>query len=458
MLYESSKGNFLFTHYLIINPGSFRNALQVSVCIQTCLYLLRMKKIVMAFFLFFICITVLAQPRTDAFLRQLLSSHASDLLKQILRQPDTFRYQLIYTQINRDKHNKPHFTNYYLNVDRNLYFNPASTVKLPAALVALEKMNKLKRKGVDIYTPMLTDSSYERQVNVWTDTSSANGLPSVAQYIRRIFLVSDNDAYNRLYEFDGQQLLNAKLWQKGYTDCRITRRFVVMNEDQNRHTNAIRFVKNGRLIYKQAPAFNQQPFDFSKKIFIGKAHYDWNDSLVASPMDFTTHNNIPLGDLQQMLQSVLFPASVPRKKRFHIAEKDRLLLLKYMSELPSESRHPAYDTSEYFDSYTKFFFFKAGRRKIPSFIRSFNKPGWSYGFLTDVAYIVDFKHNVEFMLSGTIYVNSDAVLNDDKYDYDEIGYPFFRETGEILYQYELNRTRKYAPDLQSFRFDYTTDH
>jgi hypothetical protein len=65
---------------------------------------------------------------------------------------------------------------------------------------------------------------------------------------------------------------------------------------------------------------------------------------------------------------------------------------------------------------------------------------------------------VEFMLSGTIYVNSDAVLNDDKYDYDEIGYPFFRETGEILYQYELNRTRKYAPDLQSFRFDYTTDH
>jgi len=30
----------------------------------------------------------------------------------------------------------------------------------------------------------------------------------------------------------------------------------------------------------------------------------------------------------------------------------------------------------------------------------FNKPGWTYGFLTDVAYVVDFKNKVEFMLSA----------------------------------------------------------
>jgi hypothetical protein len=27
------------------------------------------------------------------------------------------------------------------------------------------------------------------------------------------------------------------------------------------------------------------------------------------------------------------------------------------------------------------------------------------------------------MLTATIYVNSDGVMNDDKYDYDNIGYP-----------------------------------
>ncbi|MDP9231009.1 MAG: glycoside hydrolase family 9 protein, partial [Bacteroidota bacterium] len=42
-------------------------------------------------------------------------------------------------------------------------------------------------------------------------STAANGFPSIAQYIKKIFLVSDNDAYNRLYEFLGQQTINDKL-------------------------------------------------------------------------------------------------------------------------------------------------------------------------------------------------------------------------------------------------------
>lgn len=125
-----------------------------------------------------------------------------------------------------------------------------------------------------------------------------------------------------------------------------------------------------------------------------------------------------------------------------------------MSEYPSESKYPHYDTSEYFDSYTKFFFFRAGKSQVPPYIRSFNKTGWSYGFLTDVAYIVDFKNKVEFMLSGVIYVNSDGILNDDKYEYEENGYPFFNEVGKIIYKYELNRNRKNLPNLDKFKMKY----
>jgi hypothetical protein len=72
-----------------------------------------------------------------------------------------------------------------------------------------------------------------------------------------------------------------------------------------------------------------------------------------------------------------------------------------------------------------------------------------------VAYIVDFKNKIEFMVSGNIYVNSDGVLNDDKYEYVETGYPFFKEMGNIIYKYELKRKRKHAPDLSSFQFDYS---
>jgi hypothetical protein len=410
-------------------------------------------------------VPALAQ-RTDPFLEDLLRTHASPQLTKILDHPDSFRYQLIYTQINRDSHNRPRFHNYYYRVSAQEYFNPASTVKMPLSFLALEKMNSLTRYGIDKYSPMLTDSAFCGQHPVFADTSAADGLPSLAQYIKKIFLVSDNDAYNRLYEFLGQQYLNERLWQLGYPHIRITRRFVPMTEEENRHTNPVRFLRKGVLplpdgqvadggvAYKAPAEESKVHFDFSRQILIGNAHLDRNDSLIHAPMDFTRHNNVPLEDEQSLLQSVLFPGSVPPAKRFHLTADDYSFLYRYMSQYPSEEQHPRYDTAEYFDSYTKFFLFKAGRTPIPSYIRIFNKPGWSYGFLTDVAYIVDFKHKVEFMLTGVIYVNRDGVLNDDKYEYEETGYPFFKEVGNIIYQYEMERPRKFLPDLNKFRMNY----
>lgn len=89
---------------------------------------------------------------------------------------------------------------------------------------------------------MLTDSNYSAQTSAQNDFSAENKLPSVGHYIRKIFLVSDNDAYNRLYEFVGQKTINERLWQMGYKDVRITRRFVKTTDEENRHTNPIRFV------------------------------------------------------------------------------------------------------------------------------------------------------------------------------------------------------------------------
>jgi hypothetical protein len=398
--------------------------------------------------------SAIAQERTDRFLPDLLRAQGSPALRRVLDRPDSFRYQLIYTRIDRDKNNHPHFHNYYYRVNPLEYFNPASTVKMPLAFLALEKMDSLARYGIDRETPMYTDSAYSGQSRAYTDTSAAGIVPSLAQYIRKIFLVSDNDAYNRLYEFLGQERINRRLWQLGYPGIRITRRFVPMTEDENRHTNPVRFVSGDQVLYAQPPAYSTLAFDFSRKIGIGNAYYDRQDSLVHEPMDFTRHNNLPLEDAQQLLQSVLFPESVPAWRRFHLNSADYRLLYKYMSEVPRESWHPRYDTTEYFDGYTKFFFFKADRTPIPSYIRIFNKPGWSYGFLTDIAYIVDFKNKLEFMLSGTIYVNSDGILNDDKYEYEEIGYPFFKEVGTIIYRYELERTRPYRPDLGRFLLSY----
>ncbi len=392
-----------------------------------------------------------AQTNISPWLKKYLYQHASPALLGILQQPDTFRYQLIYTQINRDKNNKPSFKHFYLNVDKDRYFNPASTVKMPLAFLALEKLNNLQIAGLNSYSDMLTDSARPPQTAVTTDPTAKNGKPSIAHYIKKIFLVSDNDAYNRLYEFIGQQTINERLQQMGYNTMQITRRFVRMTEEENKYTNPIRFYNGQQLIYQQPEVYSQFKFDFSTPRFIGNAHYDRNDKLVNSPMDFTTHNNAPLADLQQILQSVLFPGSVKEKQRFNLTTADYQFLYQYMGMLPSESDYPKYDTTEFFDSYTKFFFFRDKKSPVPDYIRSFNKTGWSYGFLTDICYIVDFKNNIEFMLSGNIYTNKDGVLNDDKYEYNETGYPFFKEVGEIIYNYELNRKRKHQPILDDWK-------
>lgn len=403
-------------------------------------------------FIFLIMGVSYAQVKNDIWLQNLIRKEASPLLQSVLNQPDTFRYQIIYTKIDRDNKNKPIFKNYYLHVDRALYFYPASMVKLPVALASLEKLNTQKLP-INKFTCMLIDSTRPWQTAVINDETSATGLPSVDHYIKKIFLVSDNDAYNRLYQFVGQKQLNEMLWKKGYTQSRITRRFDKSDFEQNRYTNQIPFFDSGRLIYTQPEAYSDLQFDFSKRILMGNAHYDKDENLVNEPYDFTMHNTMPLEDLQLMMQSVLFPKSVAKERRFNLTKEDYRSLYQYMSERPSESHFPKYDTDEYFDSYTKFFFFRDGKGPIPEYIRSFNKTGWSHGFLTDVCYIVDFRNNVEFMLSGSIYTNSDGVLNDNKYEYNEIGYPFFREVGEIIYNYELNRKRR-KPDLSEWVLRY----
>ena len=139
-------------------------------------------------------------------------------------------------------------------------------MKLPLALLALEKLNELDKKQVNKYSDMLIDSSQSWQSPAYTDHSSEDGKPSIAQYIRKAFLVSDNDAYNRLYQFVGPQTINRKLHDKGFDGTRITRQFLGLTVQQNRYTNAIRFVnKEIRFSTCNRPAFNPDSFYFRKQ-------------------------------------------------------------------------------------------------------------------------------------------------------------------------------------------------
>ena len=86
---------------------------------------------------------------------------------------------------------------------------------------------------------------------------------------------------------------------------------------------------------------------------------------------------------------------------------------------------------------------------MPRNIRVFNKVGWAYGFLTDVSYVLDTVNNIDYMLSATLYVNSDGVVNDSKYDEATVGFPFLKQIGNAFYQYDLKRLRTNKPVLHN---------
>ena len=392
-------------------------------------------------------------PKTDGFLDSLISSHPQ-LFDSIARNPRIRNVQFIYTKIDRGSGNKPTFTHYYYNVDRSAYYYPASTVKLPVALLALQKLNELRISGLDKNTTMITEAEDRSQTGVYNDPTTIDGRPTVAQYVKKIFLVSDNDAFNRLYEFLGQEYINNSLRKMGYDSVQIIHRLQIpLSEEQNRTTNPVVFYSpSGNVIYRQPQQRSRLVYD-KRNTKLGDG-YLGNDSIVHQPFDFSKKNRLNLIDLHSILTSVMFPRDVSDKQRFKLTTDDYKFVWKYMSMKPAESASPQYDTS-YSDAYSKFLLFGgAGKMEQPA-VRIFNKEGDAYGFLTDAAYVVDAANGVEFLLSATIYCNSDGIFNDDQYDYEILGLPFLKNLGQVIYQYELTRARKNKPDLSEFVIDYS---
>jgi hypothetical protein len=395
----------------------------------------------------------IAYPLTSDLLKKIMDQHPA-WFDSLLKKNDQWKIQVVYTQIDRNSSNKPGFIHHYLNFDPGTYFYPASTVKMPVALLALQRLNEINIPGLDRNSTMITEAAYPGQERVYNDPSSEDGRPTIAHYIKKIFLVSDNEAYNRLYEFLGQEYINNSLHRMGYDSTQIVHRLQVsMTEDQHRRTNPVKFFTKDsatKVIYEKPAELSTMPYQ-QRSSFLGKGYMS-GGKLVSQPFDFSRKNRISLADLHSVLQSVIFPSSVPARQRFNLTADDLRFLYRYMSMKPGESKFPQYDSS-YTDAYSKLLLF-GGKSAMPDGVRVFNKEGDAYGFLTDVAYIVDFKNGVEFLLSATIHCNSDGIYNDNRYDYDKVGFPFLKHLGEAIYQYELQRPKQHLPDLSGFLFDY----
>ena len=356
-------------------------------------------------------------------------------------QPDSFEVQVLYTQIDRQPDGSVQLRTYCWGADSAQYFYPASSIKMPVAALALQKLNELGVLGMDSQTPMLTGKGLAPasapQTSVSTDTSSLTDLPSVAHYIRKIFLTSDNDAYNRLFEWLGPTYINKALQAAGVAGARIQHRVGVEGFDDTTHAylNPVRFADGYETLYQIGERHDTyyDPLPAVKGQYRGVG-YVQGDSLIHQPFDFSHKNYLSVRNLHDILVRIVLPEAVDTP--FQLTEADYALLREAMSQRPRESVSPRYNKP---DNYVKFWIYgdQPEETEIPDNVRILNKVGWAYGYLTDAAYITDGE--VKFILVGTIHTNANRIYNDGVYETDEVGMPFFGKLGRAMLEYERER-------------------
>lgn len=318
------------------------------------------------------------------------------------------------------------------------YFYPASSIKLFAAIAALERLEGLRRTTglpLTVDTPLVYHPLFPGEERADRDpTNLAGGTITARHEIRKLFLVSDNEAFNRLYELVGQDGLAACLDRAGLGAARLVHRLdELRSPEENRHFPRIDFVGDGftyTLVERSSEPLSPPPS--MSGLNIGTA-YLAGDRKVEGPMDFAPKNRMSLADLQRGLCKVVRPeVACGSGAPFALTPGDRALLLEALHRFPRQSTNPVYSASEYPDWYVKFFLPGLLRVLPAERISIYSKTGQAYGFTTENSWIVDEVTGRSFFLAATLYTNNDGVLNDDLYEYKTIALPFLADLAEVV--------------------------
>ncbi len=332
-------------------------------------------------------------------------------IRQVMEKPGNLELQVLFTQIHRER-DSIRLEEAAFGLDSSRYFYPASTVKLPVAVLALEKLGKLD--SLDLHTRYFVEG----------DTLEH----TFAGDIKAIFAVSDNDAHNRLVEFLSFDSINNGIRERNLGPIRISQRLGGHPLDPVTKPLII-YLNDSSLA--PGPAMISKPFKplNLKGTQKGKGYME-DGKLVQSPFDFSLKNYYPLHTQHEVMKHLILPELFPAASRFKLQEPHRQFLLDAMKSTP---RNAGYNPTEYPDGYGKFFMYGDTEEKIPGHLEIYNKAGWAYGTLTDCAYIRDTKHGVEFFLSATLLVNPNGVFNDDQYAYEQLGIPFLAALGRAIH-------------------------
>ena len=205
-------------------------------------------------------------------LRSILKNSESDLINYVYDNHEKFEVQIILTELKKRKNG---FTIHKkkFNANKNNYFYPASSIKLPIALLTIEKINENPKLNINSEFSIQGDSI----------------ITTFKKEITDLFIISSNESYNRLFEFLGQDYINEKLKQKGFKDFSISHRLSTEKSD-NLKTKEINFYRNGKINQIQKSINNKPVTKLNLKNLNKGIGFMLDNELQNKPMDFSCFN------------------------------------------------------------------------------------------------------------------------------------------------------------------------
>ena len=145
-----------------------------------------------------------------------------EFLKKIVKDKDKYEIQILYTELSKNNLGQTEFSDFQFQLNDEKYFYPASTIKLPIAVLALSKINELRAEGSNISPKSKIKLSL---INNNKDIILKDSITSFQNLIADVFLVSDNSASNVLIDFIGYNYFNSSMSNAGFENTYLNHKF-----------------------------------------------------------------------------------------------------------------------------------------------------------------------------------------------------------------------------------------
>ena len=349
-----------------------------------------------------------------------------EFVRKIIRDKDNYEIQILYTEVSKNNLGQTEFKDFQFQLNDEKYFYPASTIKLPIAIMTLSKINELRAEGSNISLKSKLKLSL---INNKKEIIVKDSISSFQNLIADVFLVSDNSASNVLIDFIGYNYFNSSMINAGYENTYLNHKF---NPDPFVDSSWIITTLDNDVISSKENKRNVIAGSNISNLKKGERSLV-NGKIINESMDFSLKNRSSLTDMHNIMKNLIYPEITLSKFNLNVEDYD--FLRYWMSRFTYEDLGNKYISDDrFFNSYNKFFIHGMDTILKSTDIRVYNKVGQAYGTSTDSAYIKNYKEDVEFFLTATIYTNKNEIINDNIYEYGDTAIPFLSRISKTLYK------------------------